>query len=71
MANLVEVKNKIVNYLREVKAEAKKVVWPSRRYVLAATVIILVVIIIVGILILVVDLGFAKLFERLLKLKPR
>jgi len=71
MAGIVEVKNRIVGYLNEVKTEAKKVVWPKKSYVIAASIIILVVIAIIGALVLAMDFGLAQLFKRLLNLKTR
>ncbi len=71
MAGIIEAKNKVVNYLKDIKAEAKKVVWPKKSYVIAATIIILVVIIIIGFLILFIDFGLARIFERLLNIQTR
>ena len=51
---------KIVNYLKETRAEVKKVAWPGRQYVTQATIIILVVSISIGFFVMILDLVFAK-----------
>ena len=62
-----ELFEKLVKYIKETRAETKKVVWPDRRYVTAATVIILILVIITGIYVMTVDLVFTKVFGVLLK----
>lgn len=49
----------------EVKAELKKVSWPNKEQLIHNTSIILVFIIMASIILSVLDLGFAKLFELL------
>jgi len=71
MAGITQAKDKIVNYFIAVRSEARKVVWPDKRYIFAATVIILIVIFLVGFFILSIDIGLAKLFERLLRIRAR
>ncbi len=60
-------KDKIVGYFKETLAEMRKVVWPDRRYVTAATVIILVLVVITGAFLMLVDWGLAKVFTALIK----
>ncbi len=57
-----EVKEIIVNYLKEIKSESKKVVWPGQNYVVAATIIVFVIVFLVAVFIMFVDYGFAKFF---------
>lgn len=52
----------IVKFLKETRAETKKVVWPDRRYVAVATIIILVLVSITGVYVMTVDFVFTKLF---------
>jgi len=59
--------DKIVKYIKETRAETKRVVWPERRYVMVATVIILMIVTIMGAYVMFVDSIFAKLFAFLLK----
>ena len=48
----------IVNYFREVRAELKKVVWPTFKQIKNNTVIVIICLILVGVIIFVFDLGF-------------
>jgi len=60
--NINEIKGKIVNYLKEINSESKKVVWPGRDYVTAATIIVFVIVMLVTVFLMFVDFGFAKFF---------
>ncbi|MFH1684656.1 MAG: preprotein translocase subunit SecE [Candidatus Margulisiibacteriota bacterium] len=59
--------NKLIQFLKETKAETKKVVWPDRRYVMVATAIILVLVFLTGVYITTVDLVFTKIFAAILR----
>lgn len=48
----------IANYFREVRAELKKVVWPTLKQIQNNTLIVIVCIIFVGAIIWALDLGF-------------
>ncbi len=50
--------NKIVNYFKEVKAEMKKVVWPSFAKVRKNTAIVIIYVIIIGLVIWALDMLF-------------
>ncbi|MFC1540497.1 preprotein translocase subunit SecE [Candidatus Margulisiibacteriota bacterium] len=56
-----------VKFIKETRAETKKVVWPDRRYVVVATMIILVLVVITGIYVMMVDFAFTKVFGVLMK----
>jgi len=58
---------KLVKYIKETRAETKKVVWPDRRYVAVATVIIIFLVVIIGLYVMAIDLTFSKIFGVLLK----
>lgn len=60
-------KEKIVGFLKETLQEMKKVTWPDRRYVLAATIIVLVIVILTAFFVMFVDFAFAEIFKLLLK----
>ncbi len=60
-------KEKLLTYLKETLAEMKKVVWPDRRYVWAATAIILVLVILTALFVMVVDFGLTEVFRVLIK----
>lgn len=54
---------RIANYFKEVKAEMKKVVWPSRGKVKNNTITVLVYVLIVGIVICGLDVLFTWLMQ--------
>jgi preprotein translocase subunit SecE len=58
----------LTTFIKEVRIEARKVVWPNRRYVIAATLIILFIVVLTGAFILFIDSAFARLFAYLMKL---
>jgi preprotein translocase subunit SecE len=58
----VKKENRIVRYLKEVRAELGKVVWPSRRSTINLTAIVLAVTAAMSVLMGVLDWLFAKLF---------
>ena len=62
-------KTNMVRFFREVKAELKKVSWPSREQLVHNTVIIIAFIAIAAILLSVLDLGFSKLIGLITLLK--
>ena len=47
-------------FVREVRAELRKVAWPSKDEVVNSTIIVLVAVIVMGALIFAMDLSFAK-----------
>ena len=59
--------DRIVQYIKETRAETKKVVWPNRRYVMVATTIIIVISILTGLFVMGVDQIFGRIFGALLK----
>ncbi len=61
-------KMRLLDFLREVKVELQKVVWPSKRQTIQLTMIVVLVSIIVGFFIGGLDLLLTQLFKALLKL---
>jgi len=55
-------RKKILDYIKETRAEVKKVTWPNRQYAIAATTIILLIVIVVSVFIMILDWGLAKIF---------
>jgi preprotein translocase subunit SecE len=55
-----------VTYVQEVWAELKKVHWPSRKEVTAATVVVLVVVLVVAVFLGLVDFGVSRLVQLVL-----
>ena len=56
-----------VGFLKETRSEARKVVWPSKQYVIAATIIVLLILVVAGAYIIFLDSVFAKIFGYLMK----
>lgn len=56
----------VINYLKEVRFELSKVVWPKRKEVVKLTLIVLLISGIIGVYVGIVDLGFTKLLESLI-----
>ncbi len=55
--------NKISTFLQAVKAEMKKVTWPSRSRVIRSTLVVLITIVIFGIFIGGIDLMFFQILK--------
>jgi preprotein translocase subunit SecE len=56
-----------IQFLREVKAELKKVTWPSRKQTLGSTVVVLIVVAIISLFLGVVDMGLQGLIRLVLQ----
>jgi len=62
----VEVKgilNKVKQFLREVRAELKKITWPSRKETIASTVVVIVIVLISGVYLGIVDAILSRLIR--------
>ena len=57
----------VIKFVKETRAETKKVVWPNRRHVAVATVIILVLVFIIGIYVMFIDFAFTRIFGFLMR----
>ena len=53
-------------YLQEVVAELRKVVWPTREQTTRLTLLVIAVSVAVGIFLALADIGFDQLFSRLI-----
>jgi preprotein translocase subunit SecE len=54
-------------FLREVKVELKKVVWPSRKEAMGTTVVVIVLVLIVALFLGLIDMALAKLIKFFIK----
>lgn len=59
--------NGIMRFLREAKSELKKVTWPTRRELIANTIVVFIAVVLSAILIWVIDSIFAGLFQLVLQ----
>ncbi|MFO7971245.1 MAG: preprotein translocase subunit SecE [Desulfobacterales bacterium] len=55
--------NRAVQFLREVKVELKKVVWPTRKQTLGSTVVVIILTMIIASFLGVVDIGLSSLIR--------
>ena len=59
--------DKGLQFLREVKVELKKVVWPSRKQTIGSTVVVLILTMIISVFLGLVDIGLSSLIRVVLK----
>jgi preprotein translocase subunit SecE len=57
---------KIIQFFHEVKAELKKVNWPTRKETIASTSVVLVIVFIIAIFLFIVDQGLSFLIRIIL-----
>ena len=60
--------NKLIQYLKDVRVEMRKVSWPSRNEIVAATTLVSIVSIVVAIVIKVFDMALSQVLGFLLNL---
>jgi preprotein translocase subunit SecE len=58
---------KIIQFLKETKFELKRVTWPTRKEMLAGTMVVLIIVFIVALFLGIIDLGLSKLIKAVLK----
>jgi len=62
-----EVKNgyveKSIQFLREVRAELKKVTWPSRKQTMGSTIVVLILVVLISSFLGIVDMGLAGILR--------
>ena len=68
MAENTKVKkpSKIATFFRDLKSEFKRISWPTLKQTTKNTGIVIAFIVILGLFVVLVDLGFGKLFELIL-----
>jgi len=59
--------NKVSSFLKEVQAELKKVVWPTRQQAIRLTIIVVVVSLVVGLYVGMLDYALTKLVGLIVK----
>lgn len=58
--------NKIIAFIREVKAEIKKVSWPSRDELVGSTIIVCILVLIVAVILGIMDSVFSYFIKQLI-----
>lgn len=53
--------NRVLQFLREVKTELKKVTWPTRKQTIGSTLVVIILVMIISIFLGVVDIGLSNL----------
>ncbi|MEJ5375645.1 MAG: preprotein translocase subunit SecE [bacterium] len=66
MAGFKDIHGKVVQFFKEVKAELKRVTWPTRKETLGATSVVLVLVAIMAFFLGLVDVGLHELMRRIL-----
>lgn len=56
---------RIGKFFREVKAELKKVTWPTKKQLIRNTVVVLIFLAVIGVLVFLFDILFQSLFQKL------
>jgi preprotein translocase subunit SecE len=59
--------DRVLQFLREVKIELKKVTWPSRKQAVGSTVVVIILVIIISLFLGVVDIGLSSLVRVVLQ----
>ena len=58
---------KVIQFVKESRAELKKVVWPTRDDVVSSIKVVIISTILVAVILGLLDLGFTELFRILMK----
>ena len=58
---------KVIQFIKESRAELKKVVWPTRDDVVSSIKVVIISTILVAVILGLLDLGFTELFRILMK----
>ncbi len=66
MGKIQSVIDDVKHFLKEARAELKKVTWPTPKEALASTSVVIVVVIIVSIFLGIVDLGLTRIVRLVL-----
>ncbi len=59
--------DKIKNFLREVKVETKKVVFPNKDELIGSTWVVIISVLIISFFLGVVDIGLSKIMESIIR----
>jgi len=64
---LTKVFQNLVNFIKEARAELRKVTWPNRKQLISSTIVVMVTVILVAIFLGVVDLVFSRIVTMILQ----
>jgi preprotein translocase subunit SecE len=63
---MIDLIRRFIQFLKEVRAELKRVTWPSRKETIGSTSVVLVLVLIMALFLSLVDLGLHALIRRIL-----
>ena len=58
---------KVVQFIKESKAELKKVVWPTKEDVFSSIKVVIISTVVIAVILGALDLGFSELFRLIMK----
>ncbi|NLL62551.1 MAG: preprotein translocase subunit SecE [Candidatus Atribacteria bacterium] len=58
---------KLVNFIKEARAELKKVTWPNRKELISSTIVVMVAVVLVAIYLGLIDLLFSRVVAIILQ----
>ncbi len=61
--------NRLRDFLKSVRTELKRVVWPGRKLVVRATISVIIFSLVIGVYLWVLDLAFTKIISLLFALR--
>ena len=57
----------VINFIKEARAELKKVTWPNRKQLISSTIVVLITVALVAVFLGIVDLVFSRLVTVILQ----
>lgn len=58
---------KLISFIKEARAELKKVTWPNRKELISSTVVVMITVVLVAIYLGVIDLFFSRIVTMILQ----
>ena len=62
-----QVFQKLISFIKEARAELKKVTWPNRKELISSTVVVMITVVLVAIYLGVIDLFFSRIVTIILQ----
>lgn len=64
---LTQLFKKLIDFIKESRAELKKVTWPNRKQLISSTVVVIIMVALVAVFLGVVDLVFSRIVTMILQ----
>ncbi len=52
---------KLIKFIKEARAELRKVTWPNRKQLISSTIVVMITVVLVAVFLGIVDLGFSHI----------